>query len=64
MTPVTTPDVELTVAVPLVVLHVPPTVASASGIVAPTHTTDGPVIEAGSGLTVTGKVVLQPVPNE
>lgn len=51
-TPVTTPVV-LTEATPLLlVLHVPPAVASASVTVDPVHTLAVPVIAAGVVLTV------------
>lgn len=52
-TPVTTP-VALTDAVGLVVLQVPPGVASASVMVDASHTEDGPVIgeTVGAALTV------------
>lgn len=46
-TPVTTPDVGLTVAIDvLLLLHVPPVVVSLSVIVDPLQTLEGPVIEA------------------
>ena len=51
-TPVT-PPVPDTVAVLLVVLHVPPEVASVKFTLSPVHTDDGAVIAAGVGLTVT-----------
>ena len=61
-TPVTTPEVEFIVAAPVIVLlHVPPGVASASVIVRNLHTVVGPVIGAGSGFTVTTLVAAQPV---
>jgi hypothetical protein len=37
-----------------VLLHVPPKVASAKGVVVPTQTVEDPVILAGVALTVTG----------
>lgn len=61
-TPVTTPVVKSTVAVPVALLtQVPPADASASVVVRPTHTVVVPVISAGSGLTVTTSVLKQPV---
>jgi len=59
-TPVTTPE-EFTVAVPvLLLLHVPPVVVSPKAVVAPWHTFVMPVIDAGTGLTVTMVVRVQP----
>ena len=64
-TPKTMPDDEPIVAIAvLLLLHVPPVVASASDADIPTQTDDGPVIPAGSGFTVAGMVVVQPVPSE
>ena len=57
MIPVTMPDeapIVATVGVPLV--HVPEGVASANVVVLPTQTLSVPVIDAGSGLTVTSAV--------
>jgi hypothetical protein len=51
--PVTMPVVAPTTAtVVLLLLHVPPDVASLSVVVAPTHKVRTPVIAAGGGLTV------------
>ena len=63
-TPVTTPDA-VTVATPVLLLvHVPPAVASVSGVVNPTQTDNVPVIAGGKGLTVTTTVgAIQPVGN-
>jgi len=62
--PLTTPVVEPTGATDiLLLLHVPPTVASLNVITEPIHTEDGPVIATGTGLTVTGCVTKQPVDN-
>ena len=59
--PVTTP-VPLIVAVPGALLaHVPPAEASVNDVVRPTHTVSVPVMDAGSGFTVTIPVVIQPV---
>jgi len=59
--PETTPVVDPTVAMPpLLLLHVPPP-PSVNVMVDPWHTTDGPEIDDGSGSTVTGVVVMQPV---
>ena len=56
-TPVTTPVDEPTVAKPvLLLLHVPPVVAQASVVVAPSHTVSVPVI--GNGFTLTFIVVV------
>ena len=59
-TPVTVPPA--TVAKPGTLLpHVPPPVASVNNIVVPGHTTDGPDIAGGTGLTVSTSVFVQPV---
>ena len=64
-TPKTMPDDEPIVAIAvLLLLHVPPVVASASDADTPTQIDDGPVMPAGSWFTVAGVVVVQPVPNE
>jgi hypothetical protein len=47
----------------LLLLQVPPGVASASGTQAPAHMSTVPAIAAGEGLMVTVVSVLQPVPN-
>lgn len=58
--PVTIP-VEPTTAVPVALLaHVPPPVAEDNVIVAPAHTDVAPVMAAGSALTVTTAVRVQP----
>ena len=65
-TPVTTPDVEFTVATLVVaLLHTPPGIDSVNDCVAPTHTVPAPEIIpiAGNGLTVTG-VVADVAPQE
>lgn len=56
-TPVTMP-VPATVAIAVLsLLQTPPVVASVKGVVAPMQTAVIPVIEEGTGLTVTGKIV-------
>ena len=62
-TPVTIPDDEPTVALPLPALHAPLPVLSLSVVPEPAHTIALPVIIDGSGLTVTTAVALQPVVN-
>lgn len=53
-TPVTIPVPEPTVAIAVfTLLHVPPVVVVLNVAVAPTHITVVPLIDAGSGLTVT-----------
>ena len=60
--PVTIPVVEPTVAtVVLSLVQMPPEVASLSKVVRPTHAAGVPVIGAGTGLTVTTTVAIQPV---
>jgi len=62
VTPVTEPEDEPTVAIAmLLLLHVPPTVASSNVMLEPGHTWVGPVIAAGVALTVKGWLALQPV---
>lgn len=61
-TPVTTPVAGIMVAVAvLLLLQVPPALASLSVTDAPSHTPVAPVIVAGSGFTVTLAVAVQPV---
>ena len=61
-TPETIPALMPTVAVEvLLLLQVPPTVASLNVVVKPAHTFDAPVIADGVGLTVTVVITLQPV---
>lgn len=63
VTPVTIPVPDTTVAIPvLLLLQLTPVEVVDNVIVLPTHTSVGPVIEAGSGLTVTIVVEVQPVP--
>ena len=57
VTPVTVPPV--TVALALVLFHMPPVTASASVMLDPAHTVDGPVINPADGsdvLTSTARV--------
>jgi hypothetical protein len=57
--------VELIVAMAgLILLHVPPVVASVSVTELPIHNDDGPKTAAGSGFTVAGVVTVHPVPRE
>jgi hypothetical protein len=44
----------------LLLLQIPPVVASASVVVDPAHTVVAPVTAAGCGFTVIGKVAKQP----
>ena len=56
-TPYTIPEPVPTVAtVVVLLLHEPPLVMLLSDVVPPTHRDGEPVIDAGSGLTVTTKV--------
>ena len=60
--PETTPVVVPIVAtVVLLLLHVPPVMASLSVTVLPWHTEEGPVMATGGGRTVTEKADVQPV---
>ncbi len=64
VTPDTTPPVDVTVATAvLLLLHVPPEVASLNVTVDPTHTFALPVIAAGNGLTVNTADAAHPVLN-
>jgi hypothetical protein len=61
-TPVTLPPALVTVAwATLLLVHVPPLIASVRLIIDPEHTLVGPAIAAGKGLTVTGAVTKQPL---
>jgi hypothetical protein len=63
-TPLTTPLPVPTVATEvLLLLQVPPVVASLSVKVEATHTVEEPDIEDGAPLTVTLVVAMQPVPS-
>ena len=60
-TPVTMPEALPAVAIAgLLLLHVPPGVASVKVIEEPTHTLPGPTIANGERLTVTIAVLIQP----
>ena len=62
--PVTTPDVDnAIVALPLLLLQVPPVGVEPSVVVRPTHTFVVPVSVVGLELTVTTAVLIQPVPS-
>ena len=63
-TPVTRPVPAIVAAVVLLLLHVPPMVASVSGVVEPTHTVAVPVIAGGPEVTFTVTVDIQLPPNE
>ena len=62
--PVTTPVAETVPIAGVVVLHAPPGVAEVKAAVRPIHTWPGPPMKAGTGLTVTVAVLIQPVPRE
>ena len=51
------------VALPLLLLHVPPAGVEFNVVVKPTHTFVVPVIVVGFEFTVTGVVIKQPVPS-
>ena len=53
---------EPTLALPLLLLHVPPAGVEFNVVVAPTHTFSVPVIAVGFGFTVTGVVTVQTPP--
>ena len=61
--PVTTPVDEPTVALALLLIHVPPLVASVKVVVEPIHTELAPEIAAGIVLIDITNVVKQPVGN-
>ncbi len=64
-TPVTIPEDDPTVAMPVaLLLHVPPGTELPNGLVNPTHTLILPVITPGDGLTDTVVVRTQPAPSE
>lgn len=63
VTPVTAPEVP-TVAFALLLLQVPPPVASVNVVAEPVHTDAVPPIAAGEVLMVTVAVTLQPGPVE
>ena len=61
--PVTTPEVESAmVALPLLLLQVPPAGVEFKVVVSPMHTVNVPVSVVGLALTVTTAVLRQPVP--
>jgi hypothetical protein len=61
-TPLTSPVVTPTVAMPMALLvHVPPAGVQFRVVVPPTHTLAAPVTTPGNAYTVTIVVVLQPV---
>lgn len=63
--PHTVPDVATTVAIDVApLLHTPPDVASASGVLAPAHTLIGPVTIAGDAVTDIIFVTVHPEPSE
>ena len=63
-TPLTTPEPDPTEASKgLLLLQLPPVVASDKVVLCPTHTVPVPVITPGEELTVTGIVAIQPVGN-
>ncbi len=63
--PLTIPVSEPIPAVPgAAELQVPPGVMQPSSVLLPTQTLAAPVIAAGNGFTVIGRVVVQPVPRE
>ena len=62
--PVTTPDVDnAIVALPLLLVQVPPPGVEFSVVVKPTQTFGVPVMVVGLALTVTTAVLIQPVPS-
>ena len=63
VTPVTIPVTEPIVALPLLLVQVPPAVASVNAVVKPKHTVKVPDMAEGKGFTVTTAVMIQPVGN-
>ena len=61
--PVTRPPTTVMLPVPLVLLHVPPAIASLSNVVKPWHTLNVPSIGPGVAVTVTITVVKHPAEN-
>ena len=61
--PVTMPVLEPMVALPLLLLHVPPAGVEFKVVVVPAQIVVIPVIGVGVILTVTTAVLIQPVPN-
>ena len=62
--PCTTPDVVTVVVAGVLLLQLPPVVASWSVVVLPMQILSGPVMLAGSGLTLTVLFTVQPTPIE
>ena len=62
--PVTVPAAFMVAIVGVLLLHVPPLVASLSTTVVPAHRFIVPVMPAGDALTTIARVTVQPVPNE
>jgi len=60
-TPLTAPPVPTVATVVLLLLHVPPAVASVNEVILPAHTARVPVMGAGENVTNTVVVVMQPV---
>jgi hypothetical protein len=61
ITPVTIPELEPTVELPLLLVHTPPGGVAVNVVVNPTHTLAVPEIDDGDGFTVTTVVVKHPV---
>ena len=62
-TPLTTPEpVPIVATRVLLLVQLPPVAASVKDVVKPTHTLVVPVMADGNGFTVTGVVIIQPVP--
>ena len=61
--PVTTPLLPIVPTAVLLLLHVPPEVASESVVAELTQTEEAPKIEGGKGLTVKAVIVAHPVGN-
>lgn len=61
VTPVTKPVDDPMLTFALLLLQIPPTLTSDNMVVEPTHTTNGPLIGLGSGLTEMTIVVKQPL---
>ncbi len=62
--PLTTPEVDMTVAAVPETLQLPPNGVLLNVVVDPTHTFNAPVITDGTGLTVTVAVFEHPAPSE
>jgi hypothetical protein len=57
--PVTTPEPDIVATEPLLLVHVPPVVASDNVVVSPTQTWLEPVTAAGLGFMVIGNTAVQ-----